>query len=224
MENKIRNLAFELKSLSADGSFSGYASVFNVEDYGGDIIAPGAFAASIAASKAAGKTIPCLWQHDWTCPLGGYSVLQEDAKGLYVEGDLLIGQVAKATEAYALLQAKVITGLSIGYSVTKSQTDDETGIRTILACDLWEVSLVTFPMNDDARINSVKRMINEGHIPSLSEFEGAMREMGFTRKQATAVASHGLKRLMKSESSEEQSDSVMTAADVFSSFKKGFQS
>ena len=224
MDKHFSDFNFELKSLDADGTFAGYGSVFNVTDYGNDIVAPGAFTKTLAEIANDNRKLPILWQHDPCCPLGVYTTLKEDTKGLYVEGKLLIGQVQMATEAYALMKSGAVTGLSIGYSTTKSSMDEDTGIRTLLELDLWEVSPVTFPMNDAAQIQQVKRMISDGELPSLSEFEACLRGIGFTRKHATAIASRGLKGLLQSESAahDSQSDSELAAAFI-QSFSKGLQ-
>ena len=144
---------FQVKSLQEDGVFAGYASVFGVLDSQSDIIEQGAFKASIANRIS---EIKLLWQHDMREPIGVITTLKEDALGLYIEGRLLVNQVARAAEAYALIKSGVVQGLSIGYSPVRYRYDEQKRIRHISQVDLWEVSLVTFPANAAAQITVVK--------------------------------------------------------------------
>ena len=143
---------FEIKSLAADGTFAGYASVFHVMDNQRDIVQPGAFRTSL---KAREKPVQLLWQHQWAEPIGVIDSLFEDKRGLYMKGRLLM-DVARAREAYALLKAGVLKGLSIGYSVKRASKDPSSGVRKLHEVDLWEVSLVTFPANEAAQVTVVK--------------------------------------------------------------------
>lgn len=145
--------ALALKSVDAQGVFAGYASVFHNVDAQRDVIVPGAFRHTIDGRAA---QIKLLWQHDMREPIGVVEALHEDANGLYVKGQLLL-DVARAREAYALLRAGVVSGLSIGYSPRQWKMDEQQGVRRLLALDLWEISLVTFPANDAARITVVKQ-------------------------------------------------------------------
>jgi HK97 family phage prohead protease len=147
-----------------------------------------------------------LWQHDYTRPIGGSEDLREDAKGLYMQGFLVIDKVKQAQEAHALMQRKIVRAMSIGYRVISSTTDDVTGIRTLKKVDLVEISPVTFPMNDLARIDQVKSILEGGKLPTLKEFESFLREAGgFSKTQAAAIASRGLAYLHRSESDGEGS-------------------
>lgn len=153
--------AFELAEikLAGDGTeagaISGYGSVFNVVDRGADIVMPGAFKASIARLKKSNSTIPMLWQH-WTSePIGVWTEFAEDELGLKVAGNLVL-EVEQAKAARALVAARAIKGLSIGYETIDYEIDRKTGIRSIKKAELWEISLVTFPMNELATISGVK--------------------------------------------------------------------
>jgi uncharacterized protein len=174
---KLKKIArpFEIKAIAEDGSFSGYGAVFGNVDSWGDIIAPGAFAKSLAAHAAKGRMPALLWQHDSDHPIGVWVSMREDAKGLYVEGKLLIADVAKAQEAHALLKAGAISGMSIGFVSTVTEWDDNKDIRTLKEIDLWEVSLVTFPANDEARVVDVKGVEN---LSTARELERYLREEG----------------------------------------------
>jgi len=136
----------------SDHAIAGYASVFGQRDKGGDTVAPGAYSASLARRGAPGGTpVRMLWQHDPAQPIGVWDTLREDATGLYVEGRLL-DDVARAREARALLAAGAVDGLSIGYRTLRAEALPGGG-RRLIELDLWEVSLVTFPMQDTARID-----------------------------------------------------------------------
>lgn len=134
-----------------DGTvISGYASLFGQRDQGGDVVQKGAYAASLAAMRTAGRAIKMLWQHDPAQPIGVWDSVHEDAKGLYVKGRILT-EVDKGREAVALLAAGAIDGLSIGYRTIKVQRDAK-GQRLLNEVELWEVSLVTFPLLPEARV------------------------------------------------------------------------
>jgi HK97 family phage prohead protease len=128
----------------------GYASRFGACDQGGDIVAKGAYAASLARMAREGRAVKMLWQHDPAQPIGIWSEVREDGIGLHVKGRLLRG-VARAEEAAELLRAGAIDGLSIGYRTLRATKNDK-GQRVLTELELWEVSLVTFPMLPSARI------------------------------------------------------------------------
>lgn len=128
----------------------GYASLFGETDQGGDVVQPGAYATSLKALAAAGRQVKMLWQHDPAQPIGVWDEVREDARGLYVKGRLL-ESVARGREAQALVEAGAIDGLSIGYR-TVTAGRDEKGRRLLTELELWEVSLVTFPMLPSARV------------------------------------------------------------------------
>ncbi|VDC31789.1 HK97 family phage prohead protease [Pseudogemmobacter humi] len=129
---------------------AGYASLFGVKDQGGDVVAKGAYAASLKRLAAKGAKVRMLWQHDPTQPIGIWDEVREDDTGLWVKGRLL-SDVAKGREAAALLEAGAIDGLSIGYRTLRAERDGK-GRRLLRELDLWEVSLVTFPMLSEARV------------------------------------------------------------------------
>jgi uncharacterized protein len=136
-----------------DGTgIEGYASIFGRQDQGGDVVGRGAYAASLAALAGAGRRVKMLWQHDPAQPIGVWDEVREDATGLYVKGRILT-EVEKGREAVALLAAGAIDGLSIGYRTLRAERDGK-GRRMLSALDLWEVSLVTFPMLPEARVQA----------------------------------------------------------------------
>jgi hypothetical protein len=139
--------------LNAAGSFEGYASLFGAEDQGGDVVMPGAFRASLARQGAA--QIRMLFQHDPAQPIGVWDAIREDARGLYVRGRLTL-EVERASELLALMRAGALDGLSIGFRTRKAVRDAASGRRRLYEIDLWEISIVTFPMLPGARIGAVK--------------------------------------------------------------------
>jgi HK97 family phage prohead protease len=174
LERKYCQLGPEVKV--KDGTeISGYASLFGLTDQGGDVVDVGAYRQSLGFSKAKGRSIKMLWQHDPTQPIGVWDEVREDAKGLWVKGRLL-PDVAKAREAAALLEAGAIDGLSIGYRTVKSNQDNA-GKRHLSELELWEVSLVTFPMLPDARVGAKG---DDPDAPDLRELAAVLEEARLT--------------------------------------------
>ena len=138
---------FEIKDVSASGTFAGYGSVYGNVDQGDDIVAPGAFADSLKSHSAKGRLPALLWQHKQSEPIGTFTAMREDDHGLYVEGKLAL-KTQRGAEAYELMKMGALTGLSIGYQTRTESFDKVTGINTLQKLDLWEVSPVTFPAND----------------------------------------------------------------------------
>lgn len=160
MNIKHRTCAMQVKALSGDGVFSGYASIFGELDQQNDIVAAGAFQRSLAQWKQKGREPALLWMHDPTQPIGVWVSLHEDQNGLAVEGRLALG-TQKGAEAYELLKLGALTGLSIGYRVVKSRADKVRKATVLTDLDLFEISLVTFPANEKARVEDVK----SPHVP-----------------------------------------------------------
>ncbi len=186
-----RDIGFEVKELDEQGLLSGYASVFGNEDLCGDIIAKGAFKKSLSAAKKAGRMPAMLWQHDTREPIGVWDKFEEDDHGLMANGRLVL-ETQRGAEAYALLKAGAIRGLSIGFNTINSKIDADTKQRTLTEIDLWETSLVTFPANPQAMVGSVRGALNEGRLPTPREFEEFLRDEGFSFKQAKAIVARGL--------------------------------
>lgn len=131
------------------GRFAGYASVFGELDDGGDIVMPGAFARSLA--RRGRDRIRLLFQHDPKEPVGLWERVAEDGFGLWVEG-LLVPGVPRADALRKLIETRAIDGLSIGFRTVRATREPGTGHRKLWQVDLWEVSIVTFPMLAGARI------------------------------------------------------------------------
>lgn len=136
--------------VDGDGHVTGYASLFGQPDLGRDIVAPGAFAESLRVRGAAG--VRMLFQHDPAEPVGIWLAIREDARGLRVAGRLNPA-VRRARELDALIRQGALDGLSIGFR-TRSAAPDRAGFRHLRAVDLWEISLVTFPLQPGARLDA----------------------------------------------------------------------
>ncbi len=188
------NIAFEIekKDISDDGIFKGYGSTFGGKpDSYGDIINEGAFSDSLKKGGRNGFGVAMLYQHQSDKPIGVWTVLQEDKKGLYVEGKLAM-EVQQAREAHALMKLGALRGLSIGYdfkgipSDEAVSFDDKKKLRYIKKLNLWEISPVTFPANTSARITGIK-MLEEAR--NIREFEEVLRDLGLTHRQSLYIAS-----------------------------------
>ncbi|WP_239899389.1 HK97 family phage prohead protease [Laribacter hongkongensis] len=171
-----KDFRFQIKAVSDDGHFSGYGSVFDVVDGDYDVVTKGAFSESLA-SWSQRKALPAmLWQHRQSEPIGVYTGMAEDSVGLYVEGQLCLDS-PRGKEAHALMKMGAISGLSIGFVTRDDSYDRVTGVRTLKKVDLWEVSVVTFPANDAARVNAVKARQAEqaGVLTSLNNLVNTIR-------------------------------------------------
>lgn len=144
-------------TIDADGTVEGYASLFGEIDQARDMVVRGAFAATLVQRGL--HRVPMLFQHDPAEPVGIWLELREDHRGLYARGKL-IPEVARARELFSLVKAGAVDGLSIGFKTVRGQIDPKTRIRRLLAVDLWEISIVTFPLLAGARVRAVK------HSPS----------------------------------------------------------
>ncbi len=143
------------------GIIEGYASLFNIEDSDADVVAPGAFEDSLKEWTKSRRAPPLLWQHDATQPIGVWRLLKADATGLFVRGQLFVHDVARAAEAYALVKNGALSGLSIGYRPERARRDAKRGVRILERIKLFEISLVTFPALDSARVTAVKHESHE---------------------------------------------------------------
>jgi uncharacterized protein len=171
------------------GVIDGYAALFGVADSGGDIVQPGAFARSLAQRGRTG--VKMLWQHNAAEPIGAWTSIAEDAKGLKVSGSLDLS-VARAREALSLIRSGAVDGLSIGFRTKRATTSKATGLRRLYEIDLWEISVVTFPMQTAARITTVKRAA----APYDMAMRGALARLA--AQQAARRFQHSLDRLARS--------------------------
>lgn len=206
---KKKHVPIHLKSVSDKGEFTGYASVFDVKDDYGDIVIKGAFAKSLVDWSADGKLPKMLWQHQVAEPVGVYSKMVEDDRGLYVEGRILVDAGPTERRTYEHLKAGSIDGLSIGYTIPSGGIEYDKGRDAYLLkqIDLWEVSLVTFAANPEATVEQVKSATQ-----SERDFERFLRDAGLSRSQAKGVVARGFAGLRDLREAETE-DRVMKAAE-----------
>ena len=195
------NRPFEVKSIDEQGLFEGYGNVFGVQDHYRDVVEPGAFSKTLQSWQAKGRLPALLWQHNSDKPIGVYESMREDHYGLHVRGRLLIDDVPLAREAWALLKAGAINGLSIGYSTVLEERDINR-VNHIKEIDLWEVSLVTFPANAESTVT---------HIKTIREFEKFLRDSGFSRQEAVRIASSGFETQRDAAEDEAEEEAVQAA-------------
>lgn len=206
-----KSLPLELKAPPGeDGAFEGYASVFGVVDQGLDVVERGAFAKSLGT-----RQVRMLWQHDSSQPIGVWDSIAEDERGLFVKGRLL-SDVAKGKEAIALLKAGAIDSMSIGYRTMEAEasTANGRGVRKLLQIDLFEISLVTFPMLPEAKVTDVKAITTE------RDFERFLRDAGYSRSEATAITLHGFKALRSQRDAGEEKGSTEGLSSLIAKLSK----
>lgn len=220
---KTKDFALKVKDVTEEGTFEGYGSIFgNVDSYGEKVM-PGAFAESLARHKREGTTPLMLWQHDPWSPIGVWNDLAEDGKGLWGKGKLLPG-VRAADEALILLKNGAVQGLSIGYREVETEPDGN--IRLLKKLDLLEISIVSFPANRRARVESVKsermdefaRRLRDGDPMPIKEFEDILREAGVPKAMAVQIASVGYAKAIRSESEGEKAKHLADLRSAVSAF------
>ncbi|KQT08519.1 peptidase U35 [Methylobacterium sp. Leaf399] len=200
--NKRTAPVLEIKALKDGGEFEGYGSTFGGEpDAYGDVIAPGAYADTLAVHKSRGTMPKLFWQHDPSQPIGKWVDASEDDRGLLLRGKLNM-DVQRGREAHALLKAGDIDGLSIGYSIKAYSVDTDTGVWTLEKLDLVEVSVVSVGANENAVVQSVKaakaahdlsEKLKAGDRLTEREFEVWLKGLGFSNSQAERAARLHLK-------------------------------
>lgn len=195
MHKKRLDFTLQIKSVNEVGEFEAYGSAFGVKDLGGDIVLPGAFKKSLAAWAQKGALPALLWQHKQDEPIGIYTEMREDAYGLWMKGKLLVDADPLAKRAHAHMVAGSLTGFSIGYIAADWEYDSAKEAFLIKEADLWEVSLVTFPMNESARLQDVKTAFDNGEVPEPKKIEKLLREAGFSIAQAKTFMAKGYSAL-----------------------------
>ena len=209
--NQFLSIPLEVKSLDKAGQIEGHGSVFGNVDLGGDVVMPGAFDRSLSDHRKSGSMPSMFWMHDPSQVAGAWTDIREDSKGLYVKGQLANTQLGN--EMQTLLKMKAVRGLSIGYR-TVDAGFSKTGERLLKEVDLWEVSLVSLALNPLAQVEAVKsRLSSSGeYVPTLREFEAALRDVGLSRK----VAKHITTKVFSAQSTSEMLDgtSLRDVADL----------
>ncbi|WP_153044795.1 HK97 family phage prohead protease [Xenorhabdus sp. KJ12.1] len=191
MTKQRLDVPLKIKSVSESGEFEGYGSVFGVKDSYDDIVLPGAFTNTLKHWGDKGSLPALLWQHRMDEPIGIYTDMKEDETGLYLKGRLLIEDDPLAKRAHAHMKAGSLSGLSIGYVLKDWEYDRSKEAFLLKDLDLWEVSLVTFPANDEARVSDVKSALARGDIPTPKSIERVLRDVGLSRSQAKAFMAEG---------------------------------
>lgn len=218
---ETKKLGIALEKVDQEGTFCGYASLFGKIDLGRDRVENGAFAKALAERGA--KGIRMLYQHDPAQPIGIWEDIRETDEGLFVRGQI-VADSARGKEVLGLMRAGAVDGLSIGFKTERSRTDAKTGIRSILQADLWEISIVTFPMLPQARVASVKSRSatsGENPLPSIREFERWLtQDAGLSRGQARTVIKSGFSDLVRKQDAVSPTDpslarSIRRASRVF---------
>jgi HK97 family phage prohead protease len=190
MNMQKKDFSLSVKDVSDEGTFEGYGSTFGgAPDSYGDIVLPGAFADSLVKHKREGTMPLLLWGHQSSeLPIGNWIDMAEDGKGLWGKGQIDLEDPV-AARVHKALKRKSVRGLSIGYETIERKTDPKRpGINLLEKLDLWEVSVVNFPANRRSLVDTVKSCFDAGNVPTVREFEGALRELGLSRTRAEAIA------------------------------------
>jgi len=183
-------LSISRVSLSPDGAIEGYASLFGEVDQARDMVMPGAFAQTLKQRGL--RKIPMLFQHDPSEPVGVWLEIAEDWRGLRARGRL-IPDVMRAKELLALIKAGAVDGLSIGYRTVRGQIDPKSRVRKLYQVDLWEISIVTFPLLNGARVSAVKQTpkLSPQRATAEAEWRAMLRgeDIGMPRAPRAPLAS-----------------------------------
>jgi uncharacterized protein len=183
--------ALEIKADGEDDEYltiSGYGSVFNNVDRGGDVVMPGAFKDCIAK----GRKPKMLWQHDASQPIGAWDTMREDSNGLLMKGRIS-KRAAKGAEVAALVKMGAVDGLSIGYRTQEYEMDMKAGTRKLTKLDVWETSVVTFPMNDLTGIYAIKSADDMSDTEIKRHIEHALKAIKLSSTEAKAMAAAAMK-------------------------------
>lgn len=169
---KFIDRPFEIKSIKDNGQFTGVASPFGELDSYRDIVVKGAFTNTLRDFEQKNRKVPMLWQHSSREPIGVYTDLKETDTELVVTGECNM-DVQKGRECFALMKQGALTGLSIGYNTVREEWDAKGEVRKLLEVDLWEISPVTFPSADSARVLDVKAI---SELETLADLEKCLRD------------------------------------------------
>lgn len=196
------DFALDAKSIDDDGNIEGLAVGYGNLDHGNDVVMPG------AVNFQGRKSLPMLLFHDQKRPAGVWNSFREVSEGLLVKGRFSMS-TTHGREAHGLAKDGALQGLSMGYKTLRHRFEGKA--RQLLEVALHEISLVTIPMNDRTRVISVKDVLGAGELPSLSQFEELLREAGFSKTQATAIAGKGLSHLLRGEPGRETEADIVSA-------------
>ena len=215
-DSEIKQIVFESEVKSdAKGVFTGYGSIFGNEDQGNDIVAKGAFTKSLNERPA--SKVKMLFQHKTDEPIGVFTDIYEDSKGLYVKGQLAMG-TQKGRETYELLKMGALDGMSIGFKADPQKqgyNENKRGVRTLKEVDLMEISLVTFPMNEEAMVQSVK-----GNSKSIRDWEKILRDAGGLSRTEAKIGAKALAESLNQRDADENKQLVALLHKVASIIKQ----
>jgi HK97 family phage prohead protease len=185
MHKPTLTIPLEVKGLN-NREFDGHGSIFKNVDLGGDIVVAGAFKRSLAQHKSTGGLPAMFWMHDPGKVPGKWVDMDEDAHGLAVKG--VLAPTPLGDEIHTLLKMKAVTGMSIGYRTLDHDYDSD-GNRLIKEAELWEVSVVSLPMNPLAQVVHVKSQLSARgeFVPSIREFETILRDVGCGQSVAKRI-------------------------------------
>jgi len=199
-DSEIKKIVFESEVKSdAKGIFTGYGSIFGNEDQGNDIVKKGAFTKSL--TRRPPSRVKMLYQHKTDEPIGVFTDIYEDNKGLFVKGQLAMG-TQKGREAYELLKMGALDGMSIGFKADPDKqgyNENKRGVRTLKEVDLMEISLVTFPMNESALIETVK-----GNAKNIREWEKILRDAGGLSRTEAKIGAKALSESLNQRDAEDK--------------------
>jgi HK97 family phage prohead protease len=198
-----KDFSLDLKAVSDQGVIEGYGSTFGgAPDLGNDVVAPGAFVDSLAEWRRKGDMPLMLFGHNAKdgLPIGNWTDMAEDGKGLWVQGQLDMEDPFGA-KIHRKLKQKQMRGLSIGYDVKSASPDPKRpGVRILEKLTLWEVSVVNMPMNTRAAIDTVKSYNSGANLPPHTNFDELLREAGYSKTQRSVIMGKGYLHLLRSES------------------------
>jgi len=204
-----KSFPLQIKADGGDRTIEGFGSTFGNVDQQEDIVLPGAFTKSLQT-----RMPKMLWQHNQTQPVGVWDSATETPEGLYLKGRIL--ETTLGNDVYTLAKAGAIDSMSIGFSTKESVFDKKTGVRSLKTLDLHEVSLVTFPANEMARITTVKS--EDGALMTEREFEKFLRDVGnLSLKEAQTVVSKGYRSLLPCRDGDAQK--LTSIIDIFNQIK-----
>lgn len=217
MEKKYLTASFQVKEVDENGVFSGYGSVFDNIDGGRDMVIKGAFKNSLKAHAGA-NTMPLMfYSHSSSKENGEWLEMYEDDHGLFCKGKLWIDGAnpdPDALKAYrGMKKEKGKMGLSIGYMIPEGGAEfiKDEGFWKLKEIELMEVSATPFPMNELARVETVKTDIPQ----NVRDFEKLLRESGFSKSEAVRIASHGF---VRRDAAEENAEIVELTEEYLSVF------
>lgn len=189
MGNKTLDLGvLEFKALGGERTFSCYGNVKGNIDHALDRVVDGAYRDSIAAHKAAGTMPKFFWMHNpWDTPVGVWTAMEEDSKGLYLEGKF--SNTPKGNELYELYKDNALDSFSIGYRVNDEKWNNSLGCNDLIKVDIREISAVTFACNEESRLVEIKSKLGEGKVLTKAELRALLESVpaGLSKRQIERI-------------------------------------